>query len=78
MVLRFGMGDAKTEDIPMTTANKLSHDNSKELDKTVYPYMELVGSLLYLSTCTRPDIAYSVGAFITIYGTPNRTTLEGT
>jgi hypothetical protein len=30
------------------------------------PYLELVGSLIYLMLCTRPDLSYSVG-FISRY-----------
>jgi hypothetical protein len=31
-------------------------------EPTDQPYAEVVGSLMYLMTCTRPDLAQSVGA----------------
>lgn len=37
-------------------------DEGEELDKEKYPYSQLIGSLLYLSVTTRPDISFSVGA----------------
>lgn len=62
IITRFGMNDAKGKSTPISVGTRLTKNGSQELDKSTYPYMELVGSLLYLAACTRPDIAYSVGA----------------
>ena len=64
LVARYGMQDAQPKCIPLTVGTQLTKatDDSQLLDKEQYGYAELVGSLLYLSVCTRPDIAQAVGA----------------
>lgn len=54
---RFGMSDCKSSPIPMAAHTKLLRGGAP--DKS-FPYPELIGSLLYLSGWTRPDIAFSV------------------
>lgn len=61
LIKKFGMEDAKNKSTPFSPATRLSQAGSKEVDKTRVPYMELVGSLMYLAACTRPDIAQAVG-----------------
>jgi Reverse transcriptase (RNA-dependent DNA polymerase) len=56
---RFGMTDCKPRVSPLDTNTQLTREGTP-LDTSV-PYRELVGSLLYLATCTRPDISHSVG-----------------
>jgi len=58
---RYGMSDSKSRSTPISTGTCLSKQGSKELDKSRFPYTELVGSLLYLAACTRPDISQAVG-----------------
>ena len=63
LVEKYGLKEAKTKSVPMSPDIRLvaaTEDNV--LDKEVFQYSELVGSLLYLSVCTRPDITYAVGA----------------
>ena len=61
LLAKYGMSDAKSQTVPLNTAIKLSRDEGSPLDQAQYPYSQLVGSLLHLSNCTRPDIAHSVG-----------------
>ena len=58
---RYGLRTAKARSTPLSSGEKLQK-NGDPLDTDKYPYSELVGSLLYLSVCTRPDIAQAVGA----------------
>lgn len=65
LLSRFNMCDSKVVSTPMDLSLKINKqscanikDNSTK-SKDV-PYQQLIGSLLYLSTNTRPDISFSV------------------
>lgn len=68
IIERFNFADAHPSRIPMETNMRLTvKDNEVDRRKEQpangkkFPYRELVGSLMYLTTCTRPDLAFSVG-----------------
>jgi len=56
----FGMENSTPNKTPMSSGAKLFRTGENLLPE-VNRYAELVGSLLYLSTTTRPDIAFAVG-----------------
>ena len=58
---RHGMAECKPLSVPLSTAIKLTKDG-EPLDTSVNNYSQLIGSLMYLSISTRPDIAQAVGA----------------
>jgi hypothetical protein len=55
------MQGCKGKLLPFDVNVKLSKHSEDVLDVSIYPYSELIGSLLYLVGCTRPDLAYVVG-----------------
>ncbi len=55
--------------MPQAAKEKLIKEG-EPLDTMRFPYNECVGSLLYLSVCTRPDIAQVVGALTRYMATP--------
>ncbi len=63
IVERFGGHIGSVRSLPMTEGLRLrSAAEGEEIDISVYPYREIVGSLLYLAHCTRPDISYAVAS----------------
>ena len=62
LVAKYGLADGKTKSTPMSSALKMTRESGDALDTQQFAYSELVGSLLYLSVCTRPDITQAVGA----------------
>ncbi|CAI7850923.1 unnamed protein product [Closterium sp. NIES-54] len=55
---RFGFQFSLPQPTPLSTGHSLSAPPSDESVEPSGPYLELVGCLMYLMTCTRPDLAY--------------------
>ena len=55
------MIDCKGKTLPLSVATQLAKAEGEPLDQATHSFTNLVGSLLYLSVCTRPDIAQALG-----------------
>ncbi|CAI7756614.1 unnamed protein product [Closterium sp. NIES-54] len=55
---RFGFQYSSPQLTPLSTSHSLSAPPSDESVEPSGPYPELVGCLMYLMTCTRPDLTY--------------------
>ena len=71
----FGMSDCKPVGTPMAPGSKLSSDQSpqsadEKAEMENVPYINAVGSLMYLATMTRPDIAFTVGVLARFNSNP--------
>jgi hypothetical protein len=63
LLARYEMEAAKGKSVPMRPGEKTVREG-EPLNWETFPYNELVGSLLYLSVCTRSDIAQAVGVTV--------------
>lgn len=62
---KFNMTNCKTADTPMVAKQALSKEDGpsneeERIEMSAVPYQEAIGSLMYLSQCTRPDITFAV------------------
>jgi hypothetical protein len=55
---RYALDNSNPTVLPMDAGLKLRSSQNDEECVTDQPYREVVGSLLYLASCTRPDIAF--------------------
>ncbi|CAI7882449.1 unnamed protein product [Closterium sp. NIES-54] len=68
---RFGFQYSSPQLTPLSTSHLLSAPPSDESVEPSGPYPELVGCLMYLMTCTRPDLAYPL-SLLACYVAPGR------
>jgi hypothetical protein len=63
--------ECKTKSSPLQVNLKLSKDGNDSMENASI-YAEVLGMLLYLSTCTRPDISYSVSRLARFMAKPRQ------
>lgn len=68
-----GMNECKAVGSPAEPGSHLMKATEKEETMHQQPYQSLIGSLLYLSTCTRPDVAFAVGTLAEFSSQPTKT-----
>ncbi|CAI5469167.1 unnamed protein product [Closterium sp. Yama58-4] len=68
---RFDFQYSSPQSTPLSTRHSLSAPPSDESVEPSGPYPELVGCLMYLMTCTRPDLAYPL-SILARYVAPGR------
>ena len=69
LLAKFQMTDAKPYETPSSAAIKLTAEG-EPLDTVTFPYSNAIGSLMYIASCTRPDIAQAVGALARYMAAP--------
>ncbi|CAI7807860.1 unnamed protein product [Closterium sp. NIES-54] len=72
---RFGFRYSSPQSTPLPTGHSLLAPPSDESVEPCGSYPELVGCLMYLTTCTRPDVAYPL-SILARYVAPERHRLE--
>ena len=77
MLERFNMSKAKVVSSPLASHLKLSSRHSPSINKEKedvrrVTYASIVGSLMYVMVCTRPDIAYAIGVVSHFLSNPGR------
>lgn len=74
---KYGLQECRPAYTPLEPGNSISSENSPKIDEErqdmkKVPYRELIGSLGYVSQCTRPDISFAVSKLAQFSSNPGR------
>ncbi|KAJ9520578.1 hypothetical protein QJQ45_007436 [Haematococcus lacustris] len=72
LLQRFGLAECNPRQLPLSPGTQLLKEGEQLNEQHTLRYRELVGGLLWLSTCTRPDIAFAVGQLTRYMQAPTR------
>jgi hypothetical protein len=75
LIQQHGLQDSKPVSTPLNPGSRLStsmspQNDSEAAEMSQYPYISVVGSLMYLALTTRPDIAYAAGVLARFNSNP--------
>lgn len=59
LLAKFNMLNCKPVSTPLPVNCKFDKSDNSGIDDDIYKYRQLIGGLMYLSVCTRPDISYA-------------------
>jgi len=76
LLKRFNMFEWKPVTLPLSNHFKLSSDFCPKTDEdydrmSKVPYANVIGSIMYLMVCTRPDLAHSISILSRFMGNPS-------
>eukprot|EP00961_Rhodomonas_salina_P197853 2669875-Rhodomonas_salina.1 len=71
---KYGYSDLKPRDTPMVAGEQLTKATDDELldDAEATLFREMLGSIMYLATMTRPDLSYAAGSLAKFMQKPGR------
>lgn len=68
---QFGLSNAKGRKTPMDTNLTLVENSSQAEAESIRRYQQIIGSLLYLANCTRPDLSQAVSKLARFMSNPS-------
>ena len=69
---RFGLSDCSPVSLPVDTNHTLVKGTRDEAIEDITRYQQIIGSLMYTVTGTRPDLAYTVTLLLQFSSCPNQ------
>ena len=82
ILTKFDMNDCRAVSTPLPPGSKLSMEDSPQTaaDReamAIIPYRQVLGSLMYLATCSRPDISAAISSLARFSADPGPAHWEG-